>query len=137
MTHIPIGEQDAKRIEALLAAKGGKPGVMASKYKNIPTEVDGKRFDSRREADCYLGLKADLDAGKLVSLERQVRYVLQEPFTKDGKRHRALEYVADFVVKCADGRIRVIDAKGMLTDVFRIKQKLFEKRYPDLTIELW
>ena len=33
------------------------------------------------------------------------------------------------------GRTIVVDTKGKRTDVYKLKRKLFEKRYPDLTIK--
>lgn len=34
------------------------------------------------------------------------------------------------------GRVVVEDVKGKRTDVFNIKKKLFEKKYPDLEIKI-
>lgn len=46
-----------------------------------------------------------------------------------------MEYVADFKVTYADGRVEIIDCKGMKTEAYKIKKKLFEYRYPELTIK--
>ena len=45
-------------------------------------------------------------------------------------------YIANFVVIYPDGHVEVEDTKGKATEVFRIKQKLFEARYPDLEIKV-
>lgn len=58
------------------------------------------------------------------------RYLLQEKFEKDGKKHRQIEYNAGFEVHHKDGAIEVVDVKGTMTQVFALKRKLFEKKYP-------
>lgn len=73
--------------------------------------------------------------GYIEDLRLQVPYLLQEGFVKDGKKHREITYIADFVYTENDKTI-VEDSKGVITDVFAIKQKLFEKRYPELTISI-
>lgn len=127
----------AERLTEKRRKANGEMPQKRGKYGNVKVTAAGETFDSRREHECFLGLQDDLKAGRLISVERQIRYVLQEGFEKAGKRHRAIEYVADFRVVGKDGRVRVIDAKGMETEVFKIKRKLFEKRYADLSIELW
>lgn len=46
-----------------------------------------------------------------------------------GKAVRAIKYKADFEVMYADGGVEVVDVKGMMTDIFRMKAKLFMNRY--------
>lgn len=43
-----------------------------------------------------------------------------------------MKYVADFVVRYKDGTEKVIDVKGMQTQVFRMKAQMFIKRYGPL-----
>ena len=43
-----------------------------------------------------------------------------------------MTYTADFVVEYADGRVEVIDVKGMRTDVYKLKRKLLLSRHPDM-----
>ena len=57
--------------------------------------------------------------------------MLQPGFTKNGKRHRPITYRADFRVRYKDGHEAIIDVKGYKTQVFRIKQKMFEYKYPE------
>ena len=49
-------------------------------------------------------------------------------------------YKADFrYILAEDDRIIIEDVKGstaVITDVFRLKQKLFEYKYPELTIKI-
>nr|UVX95713.1 MAG: Protein of unknown function (DUF1064) [Bacteriophage sp.] len=99
-----------------------------SKYHAKKTCVDGITFDSRREADRYLILKSMEEDGTIEDLRRQVRYELIPAFDVDGKHFRPVFYVADFVYT-EDGKEVVEDVKGMRTDVYRLKSKLFARRY--------
>lgn len=99
-----------------------------SKYHARKTVIDGITFDSRREADRYLVLKSMENDGLIENLRRQVRYELIPAFDVDGKHYRPVCYVADFVYM-DDGREVVEDVKGMRTDVYQLKSKLFAKRY--------
>jgi hypothetical protein len=103
---------------------------MASKYGSQKVEKDGHIFDSKIEARYHDQLKW-LEANKQILFYRlQPRYLLQEAFEKNGRKFRKIEYVADFEVHHLDGSIEVIDVKGMETEAFKIKRKLFEKKYP-------
>lgn len=99
-----------------------------SKYHAKKTVVDGITFDSKREADRYLVLKGMEEDGTIEDLRRQVRYELVPAFDVDGRHYRPVCYVADFVYR-EDGREVVEDVKGMRTDVYRLKSKLFARRY--------
>ena len=68
-------------------------------------------------------------------MQLQPRFLLQESFKKNGKTFRKIEYIADFMYE-EDGKVIVEDVKGMKTDVFKLKRKLFEYKYPDLTLKL-
>lgn len=99
-----------------------------SKYHAKKTVVDGITFDSKREADRYLVLKSMEEDGTIEDLRRQVRYELIPAFDVDGRHFRPVFYVADFVY-VEDGMEVVEDVKGMRTDVYRLKSKLFARRY--------
>lgn len=72
-------------------------------------------------------------AGQISNLQKQVLFVLQEPFTAyDGEKIRAISYVADFTYEDKDGRTIVEDAKGMRTDVYKIKRKMFLYKYKNV-----
>lgn len=105
-----------------------------SKYRAKKTEVDGIKFDSKKEAKRYIVLKALEGKGEIEKLMLQPRFLLQEGFRKNGKAYRKIEYVADFMYE-QDGKLIIEDVKGIKTDVYKLKQKLFEKRYQDLTIK--
>nr|DAT45556.1 MAG TPA: Endonuclease [Caudoviricetes sp.] len=99
-----------------------------SKYHAKRTTVDGITFDSKREADRYLVLKSMEEDGIIEDLRRQVRYELVPAFDADGRHYRPVYYVADFVY-VENGKEVVEDVKGMRTDVYRLKSKLFARRY--------
>ena len=108
-----------------------------SKYLNKKTEVDGIWFDSQSEAHYYLLLVDKKAKGEILDFERQPKFVLEEGFKKNNKKWSAITYKADFKVIHLDGSIEVIDIKGgKLTTDFKLKRKLFEKRYMDLTLRL-
>lgn len=101
-----------------------------NKYHAKRLMVDGHKFDSIREADRYCELKLLEKAHVISDLELQPVYMLQEAFSCDGGWERAITYVADFRYK-EGGRTVVEDVKGMRTEVYKIKRKLFLKRYGD------
>ena len=113
---------------------------MYRKYHNKKTVADGIKFDSRLEAERYAQLKMMERAGVIRDLELQPEYELIPSFKKDGKTWRKTVYKADFrYILAEDDRIIIEDVKGstaVMTDVFRLKQKLFEYRYPELTIKI-
>lgn len=105
------------------------------KYNNRKTQIDMYIFDSALEAKRYRQLALLEKAGEIKNLKLQVPFLLQESFRKNNKTYRKIEYIADFVYE-EDEKTIVEDTKGMKTDVFKIKQKLFEYKYPDLTLKV-
>lgn len=106
-----------------------------NKYRNKKVIVDDYIFDSIQESKRYKELKLLLRAGEISNLELQPRFLLQESFKKNGKTYRKIEYVADFKYT-EKGKTIVEDVKGMQTDVFKIKHKLFEKIYSELELKI-
>jgi hypothetical protein len=106
-----------------------------SKYGNKKVQIDMYVFDSELEAKRYKQLALLEKAGEISNLQLQVPFLLQESFRKNGKTYRKIEYIADFVYE-ENGQTIVEDTKGIKTDVFKIKQKLFEYKYPDLSLKI-
>lgn len=102
---------------------------MRSKYKNQKVVIDGIKFDSKLEAKHYLRLSSLQDAGKISNLTMQPKFLLQKSFKSSQGTHRAIHYVADFQY-LENGETVVVDVKGMQTDVYKIKKKLFIYKYP-------
>ena len=102
-----------------------------SKYRAEKMELDGILFDSKKEAERYSELKM-LERAKLITnLELQPKFLLQEKFEYNGKVIRKIEYIADFKYIDEKGNTVVEDVKGLKTDVYNIKKKLFLNKYMD------
>ncbi len=109
-----------------------------SKYNNKKIERDGHVFDSVAEYRYYSQLKLRERAKDILFFRIQPRFRLQDGFEKNGIKHRPIDYVADFEIHHNDGSIEIVDVKGTQTQVFKIKQKMFEKKYPHkLTLVKW
>lgn len=107
-----------------------------SKYHNKKITYDGIEFDSIREKNRYIQLKMLEKAGEIKDLELQKTFTLQPSFKKNGTTYRAITYKADFVyLDLRTNKIVIEDTKGMRTEVYKIKRKLFEYTYPDLEIK--
>ena len=103
------------------------------KYNAKPVEINGIRFDSTAEAMRYRELLLMEQAGEIWNLKCQPHYLLQEDFDHDGKHERKIEYIADFTYFDRTLKCTVVeDCKGFATEVYKIKRKLFLKRYPNL-----
>lgn len=98
----------------------------ANKYNARKTTVCGHTFDSKREAEVYLELLAQKQAGEIVRIGFQPQYTLLEGFKDNtGKNQKPITYTADFFVTYADGHAEVIDVKGMRTRDYLLRKKLF------------
>lgn len=103
-----------------------------SKYHSKSIEFEGIRFDSIAEYRRYEELKLMEKAGEISCLSVHPRFLLQEAFiTPDGKREAQITYEADFKY-FEQGKPVVEDVKGVRTEVYKIKRKLFLKRYPGI-----
>lgn len=99
-----------------------------NKFNASKTEVDGIKFDSKAEAEYYANLKMLERAGVIHDLKLQPRFLLQDGFTYNGHKERKIEYIADFEYMLNGDRV-VVDVKGLRTQVYRIKRKMFLKKY--------
>lgn len=107
--------------------------IMAySKYGNKKTYIDGFKFDSKAEAARYSELLL-LQKGKVISrLTLQPKFLIHDGFVYRKKKEQAIHYVADFsYLEISTGKEVVEDVKGVETDVFKIKRKMFLKIYGD------
>lgn len=121
----------AKEYRELMGISKPAVAPKESKYHNQKVEIAGQKFDSKKESRDWLKLKSMEDSGLIKNLRCQVPFELQPKYTtRDGRKIRAISYVADFVYE-RDGSIYVQDSKGARTDVYRLKRKMFEYKYPD------
>lgn len=135
------------------------------KIAHKKTTIDGITFDSKMESQYYTYLKEEKKKGNIISFELQPEYILQPKYfvfnsqviTEDNKDYksldqkrrkynklnpnnkidivRAIKYKSDFYITYKDGTSKVIDVKGIKTADFKIKEKMFNFRYPHLPFE--
>lgn len=96
-------------------------------------KFDGLEFASRSEMEVYREYKLDPD---IDLLGVQPKFTLQEGFSRNGKRHRAITYTADFDI-IEDGREIIVEVKSVGTlkansKSYSMRKKLFLKKFPDL-----
>lgn len=101
------------------------------KYNARRTFQDGQWFDSAREANRWNELHLMQRAELIVDLNRPGDYEVFPAYTRsDGKRIRSIKYRPDFEYLDTETGQRVVeDVKGIETQVFKLKRKLFEHRY--------
>lgn len=129
------------------------------------TTIDGITFDSKMESDYYIYLKNEKKVGRILSFELQPIYVLQpkyiyfnnEMYTEEHPRYKeidklrqkynkenpnnkigiiqAIKYKSDFLITYKDKSTKVIDVKGLKTADFKLKEKMFNFKYPHITFE--
>ena len=152
MVYVPPSQSATKKPRARSSAP------KANKYKNQKVMFRGMKFDSIGERDRYVFLLSEQEAGRIIELERQVKY----PLMCNGVV--VCHYIAYFVYKKLYGEftknsdlpkghgdpfIRIMDYnqpdlvylevvedfKGQITDVFALKAKMFKACYGfDITI---
>jgi hypothetical protein len=101
------------------------PAAKQSKYKAKQTVIDGIKFPSMAEARYYCQLKLLQQAGEIAGFCRQPRFVLSA----------GIEYVADFMVDYWQ-HTEVVEIKGMETDSWKLKKRLFEDKYPGMQFKI-
>lgn len=128
-----IGQAKETTMDAWDVAKANLGKKKRRKYGNVKTTVDGITFDSKKEANRYLQLKAMLAAGEITNLHLQPEYCLHVNGTVVAK------YKADFryeLLVWKDGKATwnevTEDCKGgkaTKTPVYRLKAKLLKAIY--------
>lgn len=103
--------------------------VKQSKYHNKKVYYDGHWFDSQKEKSWYIKFKLMEQSEVITDLKLQVKYELIKTFKLEDKTYRSTNYTADFTYKTKDGKLHVIDVKGMRTDVYKLKKKLMAWKY--------
>lgn len=108
-----------------------------NKYFNKKVIIDGIKFESKKEGKRYTELKLLKRAGLIKELELQKVFELQPKYINaKGEHIRAITYKADFYYYDKEKEKYVVeDTKGYRTEAYKIKKKMFEYVYPDLTIE--
>ncbi len=96
------------------------------KFHNVPTEIDGIRFQSKKEARYYQDLLLAQKSGELLF------HLRQTPFYLPG----GIRYVVDFVEFWKNGETRFVDVKGHKTRTYLTKKRMVEALYPIKIIEM-
>ena len=94
------------------------------KYRAVPTEIDGSKFASKKEATYFQKLGYAKQAGEILFFLRQV------PFHLPG----GVTYRCDFVEFWANGEVRFTDVKGFKTREYINKKKMVEELYTPVKI---
>ena len=105
-----------------MSVQGGKKWLLKKKpkYNAKKTQVDGKTFDSIKEANYYCELKIRQRDGEILFFLRQV------PFDLPGN----VKYRLDFLEFHTDGTVHAVDVKGMRIEMYKLKKKQVEALYP-------
>ena len=107
-----------------------------SKYINEKVTLDGIEFDSILEKNRYLELKLLEKAKEIKDIRTQVAFELQPSYKKNNKTIKSINYIADFVYYDLKKNKTIIeDTKGFRTEIYKLKKKMFEYKYPDLEIK--
>ena len=96
------------------------------------TEVDGHKFDSKKEAVRYQELKLLERAGKIQNLQIQPRFQLSNHATTvKYPNGRIAAYTADFeYLDLETGQLVTEDVKGSwVTDIAKLRMAVFEAIY--------
>lgn len=94
---------------------------------------NGEVFDSELEKKFYVEVVIPaLENGTIIKCERQIKYILQPSFIKDGKKILPIEYKADFVLTYADNSVEIVDTKGYAEPLALMKRKMFWYKFPDI-----
>ncbi len=97
-----------------------------SKYNNKKTKIGNITFDSKDEAKFYTYLK---QLYPKADIELQPKFELLPKFSYHKEKIRVINYIADFRI----GKY-VIDVKGVYTEAFKLKAKMFKYKYPELIL---
>jgi len=109
----------------------GKRKPARRKYRNQPTNIDGIRFDSKREAKRYAELLTLQKARMISGLKTQPRFpieiggVIVRHVSQRGATGVQVVYVADFQYRDLEtGKTVIEDSKGVRTEGFKLKKAM-------------
>lgn len=108
----------SEQYKSHMAKQQSKP---ASKFKNVKVEVDGEKFDSKKELARYAELVLLQKGGDISELKRQKTFHLEI------YGQLICKYIADFCYCDKNYNLVVEDVKSKHTrtlPVYRIKKKL-------------
>lgn len=95
-----------------------------SKYNAQPTDYNGKRYASKKEAARAAELTLLRQGHQIAGFAEQVEFALPG----------GIKYRADFVVLNFDGTYTIEDTKGVETPEFKLKKRLMAEQGLKITI---
>ncbi len=98
-----------------------------NKYSAKKTTYNGRLYDSKLEASVARDIDILIKAKVIRNVVPQVDFIL---YGKGGTK--ICVHKVDFMVEYTDGKVAVIEAKGVATALFRLKHKLFLDNHPDI-----
>jgi hypothetical protein len=90
-------------------------------------------FDSILEMSFYRDVICPkINSGEIIKAEMQVPFELQPKYKYKDKTIQAVKYIADFLVKFSDGKVKVYEIKGLPDNVSKLKRRIFQYKFPDI-----
>jgi hypothetical protein len=88
-----------------------------NKFKAMKVELDGMTFDSKKEFERYIELKAMQQCGEIRDLKHHTKFELAPKTKIEGEKRAkpALRYFADFTYYRITGEFVVEDVKSVAT----------------------
>lgn len=138
-TFVPSGPQTpAQRTAAKRHKYHAQPHYVGTGLIPLPVthEVpDGARvFPSKREAERFVVLAREQQAGAITGLQLQPQFPLHV-VTPDGVKVQVGSYRADFAYE-RDGRWVTEDAKGIRTEAYALRKRHVEAEYGITVVEV-
>ena len=107
---------------------GALPAPKANKFGAVPQEDPdgGPNFRSTLEAKHAAEYSLLVKAGEIMSFGKQPKVLLGAGIT----------WLLDFIVHHNDGTVEYVDSKGKDTPDFKLKEKLFREKYPNVRLTI-
>lgn len=129
--YIELSAHDAVIVRCQFCGSKNVSRIGRSKYRAKRSVYNGRPYDSKFEAGVAAQLDMLLRAGEFREITPQKVFELRV----NGKivaRHRV-----DFLCTMPDGSQKVIEAKGPVTETWRLKRELFIALHPHIPYEVW
>lgn len=96
-----------------------------NKYGAKRTTYNGYQYMSKFEARIAFELDMRMKSGEFVEIKAQYPIDLYVYFP-NGEKVKIFKYICDFRCERPDGSYLLVEAKGHVTEVYRIKRKLLD-----------
>jgi len=103
-----------------------------NKFNNVEVILDGKRYQSKKEAKEYQDLLLRKQNGEIFDFKTQVKFPLMETAKGNKRIYKSRFYAADFVIYNKEGDVvEVIDTKSppTRTQLYTLKIHLLYIKY--------